>query len=62
MRTGPYAVLRHPNYLADVGELMGMALLVGAPMTAPAGMLLFSLLLRRRIRVENRSLQRPPRA
>ena len=47
VNTGPYAVLRHPNYLAVVGELMSMALLVGAGVTGPASLLLFSLLLRR---------------
>jgi len=62
VNTGPYAVLRHPNYVAVVGELMSMALLVGAGVTGPASLLLFSLLLRRRIRVENRAIRRPARS
>jgi methyltransferase len=33
---GPYAVMRHPNYLAVLGELLGMALVVWAPLTAPS--------------------------
>ncbi len=59
---GPYAVLRHPNYVAVVGELLGMALLVGAAVTGPIAVLLFSLLLRQRIRVEDRALRSPPDA
>ena len=59
---GPYAVLRHPNYVAVVGELLGMALLVGAAVTGPIALLLFSLLLRQRIRVEDRALRSPPDA
>lgn len=57
---GPYAVLRHPNYVAVVGELLSMALLVGAVVTGPIAVLLFGLLLRRRIRVEDRVLRSPP--
>ncbi len=53
---GPYAFARHPNYIAVVGELAGMALLVGARITGPIAAVLFCLLLRRRIRVENRAL------
>lgn len=57
---GPYAFVRHPNYIAVVGELLGMALLVGARVTGPLTTVLFSLLLRRRIGVENRALRHPP--
>lgn len=57
---GPYAVLRHPNYVAVIGELVSMALIVGARVSGPIALLLFSLLLRRRIRVENRALRYPP--
>ena len=56
---GPYAWMRHPNYVAVIGELVGMAVLVGARVTGPLGVLLFSLLLRARIRVENRALRHP---
>lgn len=58
--SGPYAALRHPNYVAVVGELVSMALLVGARVSGPITLLLFSLLLRRRIQVENRALRYPP--
>jgi methyltransferase len=57
---GPYAVVRHPNYIAVVGELVSMALLVGARVTGPLATLLFSLLLRQRIRIENAALRHPP--
>ena len=56
---GPYAVLRHPNYVSVVGELAGMALLVGARVSGPITLLLFGLLLRRRILVEDRALRHP---
>ena len=62
VNAGPYAVLRHPNYVAVVGELVGMALLVGAAVTGPIAVLLFGLLLRQRIRVEDRALRSPPGA
>ena len=62
VKTGPYALLRHPNYVAVVGELTGMALLVGAGVSGPITLLLFSLLLHRRIRIENLALRCPPGA
>ena len=57
---GPYAWMRHPNYVAIFGEIAGMALLVGAPITG----MLFSLigfpglLLKKRVSVEERALGR----
>ena len=54
---GPYAWLRHPNYVAVVGELASMALLVDARVAGPVATLLFSLLIWRRIRVEDRALR-----
>ena len=60
VKTGPYAVLRHPNYVAVVGELVSMGLMVGARVSGPVTVLLFGLLLRQRIRVENRALRHPP--
>jgi len=56
---GPYAMLRHPNYVAVIGELVSMAVLVNAWVTGPLAMVLFSLLLRSRISVENRALRHP---
>ena len=58
--TGPYAFVRHPNYVAVVGELVSMALLVGARVTGPAAVVLFSVLLYKRIGVEDRALRHPP--
>jgi methyltransferase len=55
---GPYAWLRHPNYVGVIGELVGVALLVGAPVTGMVATLGFIYLLRRRIAVENHALGR----
>ena len=53
---GPYRFLRHPNYVGVVGELVGVALLAGAPVAGVLGTLLFVGLMALRIRVENRAL------
>lgn len=58
VRRGPYRLLRHPNYAAVVGELVGMALLAPAPVTGPLGIAAFSWLLAVRIRDEERALDR----
>lgn len=57
---GPYAFVRHPNYLAVVGELLGVALLVGARVTGPGATALFGWLLWNRIKVEEHALRHPP--
>ena len=54
---GPYAIWRHPNYIAVVGELVAMTLMVGARVSGPLATLLFSWLMWRRIRVEDRALR-----
>lgn len=54
--SGPYRFLRHPNYLAVVGEFLGAALMTGAVATGPAATVLFGVLLSKRIAVENRVL------
>lgn len=59
VRRGPYAFLRHPNYIAVIGELVGMALLTGARVCGPAATILFALLLRRRVAVEEQALGAP---
>jgi methyltransferase len=56
--TGPYRLMRHPNYLAVMGELVGMLLIVFAPVTGAISVIGFGLILRRRIRVEDRTLGR----
>ncbi len=53
---GPYRLMRHPNYVAVIGELAGMALLVGASVSGPAGTLFFAALVYRRIHAEERGL------
>ena len=56
--SGPYAWLRHPNYVAVIGELAGFALLVGAPVTGPIVVAGFGMLIWRRIAVEEQALGR----
>jgi methyltransferase len=55
---GPYGWLRHPNYVAVIGELAGFALLVGAPVAGVLSLTGFGLLLWRRIAVEEQALGR----
>jgi methyltransferase len=56
---GPYRFIRHPNYVAVCGEILGAALLAGAPVTGTAFLAGFGVLLRRRIAVEDHALGRP---
>lgn len=56
--TGPYRFLRHPNYVAVLAELAGVALIVGAPVSGVASVAVFGTILARRIRVEDRALGR----
>jgi len=55
---GPYRLINHPNYVAVIGELIGVASTVWAPITGPLVTILFGLLLRARMRVEDRALGR----
>jgi methyltransferase len=57
---GPYAFASHPNYIAVIGELAGVAMLAGAVVTGPVATILFAALIRRRIRVEEAALRHPP--
>jgi methyltransferase len=54
--TGPYARLRHPNYVAVAAEIAGFALMVAARITGVISLVLFALLVRKRIAVEERAL------
>jgi methyltransferase len=54
--TGPYARLRHPNYVAVAGEIAGFALIVAARITGVISLVVFALLVRKRIAVEERAL------
>jgi methyltransferase len=66
--TGPYRYVAHPNYIAVMGELAGAAMMGGAVVAGPVAIVLFAMVLRARIRFENRVLaesrasQAPPRA
>jgi len=55
---GPYRYMRHPNYVAVVGELAGTALAMHALVTGPVAVCGFGALILRRIRIENRALAR----
>ena len=53
---GPYRLVRHPNYFAVVGELVGAALMTEAWIAGPVALAGFGALLARRIQVEDRAL------
>ena len=53
--TGPYRIMRHPNYVAVVGEIVGVAMMMRARVSGPIALLVFGTLLLRRITVENRA-------
>jgi methyltransferase len=55
---GPYRWVRHPNYLAVIGELISVALIVWAPVTGAVSTIGFGALIARRVRVEDRALGR----
>ena len=55
--SGPYAHLRHPNYVAVFGEIAGFALMVGARITGVVSLAAFALLVRKRIAVEEKALR-----
>jgi methyltransferase len=54
---GPYHFMRHPNYVAVIGELLSVALVTGARFTGPIAVVGFGLLIVRRIAVEERALR-----
>jgi methyltransferase len=54
---GPYRFMRHPNYVAVMGEIAGVALMMRAPFTGMASAIVFGALLVARIRVEERMLK-----
>jgi len=58
LTAGPYRWLRHPNYLAVLGELAGIALIVWAPATGLLSLAGFGFLIWQRIRIEDRALGR----
>jgi methyltransferase len=58
IKTGPYRFLSHPNYLAVVGEIVSVAVIVWAPITGVLATIGFGLLMIKRIRIEDRALGR----
>jgi methyltransferase len=54
--SGPYRFLQHPNYVAVVGELGGMALMCKAAFTGAVALAAFSLIILGRIAVEERAI------
>ena len=56
--SGPYRFLRHPNYLAVLGEIAGVALIVWGPVAGIVAMVVFGSLMYRRIGIEDRALGR----
>lgn len=53
---GPYQFIRHPNYVAVIGELAGVAFFMPAPISGTICVLAFILILVKRIAVEERAL------
>lgn len=56
VRRGPYRFLRHPNYIAVLGEMAGVALTLNAPVTGALAFVGFGALVLARVRVEDRAL------
>ncbi len=55
---GPYRFLSHPNYVAVVGEIASVAMIVWAPFTGALAAVGFGWLMIARIRIEDRALGR----
>jgi len=53
---GPYRWIRHPNYVAVAGEIAGVAMMAQAWITGALMLIVFTLLMRARIRVEESAL------
>ena len=60
--TGPYRLMRHPNYVGVVGEIIAMAMLSRAPVTGVLALIGFGWLLIRRIAAEEHALGMRPGA
>lgn len=56
--SGPYRWMNHPNYVAVIGELAGVAATVWSPVAGVVAVVGFGLLMRARVRVEDRALGR----
>lgn len=58
IRSGPYRYVRHPNYVIVCGEMAVVPLMFGAWILALTASVLNLLVLRARLRVENRALEK----
>jgi methyltransferase len=56
--SGPYRWFAHPNYVAVLGELAGVAIAMRAPVAGAIGVAGFALLIYRRVGVEEKALSR----
>ena len=56
IESGPYRYLRHPNYVGVIGELTGAALMTRAPVTGSIAVIVFAVLLHKRVAIEERAL------
>src|SRR6187200_2737337 len=56
--SGPYRFLSHPNYIAVVGEIVSVALIVWAPITGILSAVGFGWLMIQRMKIEDRALGR----
>lgn len=54
---GPYRFIKHPNYLAVMAEFVFLPLLLGCPYTLIAGIIINTLILQRRINLEEKALE-----
>ena len=54
--SGPYRYVAHPNYVGVVGELIGVAVMSSALITGPVAIVLFLVLIARRVAVERAAL------
>ncbi|AHF82522.1 membrane protein [Rhizobium leguminosarum bv. trifolii WSM1689] len=57
VRSGPYRLLRHPNYAIVVGEIAALPLAFGLPLYAIVFFLLNALILHIRVKAENAALK-----
>jgi methyltransferase len=56
INSGPYAYLKHPNYLVVIIEFFFLPLLLGCPVTLVIGSVVNAFILKRRIALEEKAL------
>jgi methyltransferase len=55
--SGPYKMMRHPNYVAVILELLSVMLMTGAWIAGPLMTVLFGALILKRIKIEESALR-----